>query len=290
MKKRFSVILQGGIGNQLFQICSGLYYAKKHDRDLQFVLSNDEKQNVFDLLNKDEFNVLYRKESGLQVFINRVLNRILKKSKKLRSIVMIHNSEEVGFNISLSKNSTFKQLRGYYQTHLYFEEVKPELISAIRISNFSDWYLSQRLIISSTIRPVMIHIRRGDYDQQSKSFGLLSIDYYKNAINYLRELNFTGPIWIFSDDTVIAATFAQLLDEVTHVVNPPRGTSACESMALMWEFSAHIIANSTFSWWGAILSSKSQIVIAPDPWFRNGLQIKNLIPPSWVKLNAYWED
>ena len=51
-----------------------------------------------------------------------------------------------------------------------------------------------------------------------------------------------------------------------------------------------IIANSTFSWWGAILSTKSKIVIAPDPWFKNGLQIKNLIPPNWIKLNAAWED
>ena len=290
MKQRFFVNLQGGIGNQLFQVCSGLYYAKKYDKDLRFLLSNEEKQNVFSLLDKNNFKVLYRKGSQLKCLTNRVLNWILKKSKILIAISRIHNSKEVGFDGSLSKNPSFKELRGYYQTHIYFDEVAPELFSAIDISNFSDWYLRQKIVVDSTSCPVMIHIRRGDYSQHSKSFGLLSIEYYKNAINYLRQSNFTGPIWIFSDDIAIATSFAELIDEVTHVVNPPHGTSDSESMALMWEFSAHIIANSTFSWWGAILSTKSKIVIAPDPWFKNGLQIKNLIPPNWIKLNAAWED
>jgi hypothetical protein len=290
MKQRFFVNLQGGIGNQLFQVCSGLYYAKRYEKDLHLILGSKKIYSIFSLLSKDNFKVVYKNESVINIFMSRVFNRILKKSKILSFISGIHNSKEVGYDVSLSINPSFKEIRGYYQTYLYLDEVRDELISTIEIKNFSDWYWKQKIIINSASRPIMMHVRRGDYSKHNNTFGLLSIEYYKSAINYLQESNFTGPIWIFSDDIEIATSFAELIDENTHIVNPPHGTSASESMALMWEFSAHIIANSTFSWWGAILSPNSKIVIAPEPWFMNELKIKNLIPPDWIKIDSAWEN
>jgi hypothetical protein len=290
MKSKFFVSLQGGIGNQLFQVCSGLYYAKKFQKDMYLVLASTDNHDIFSILSESKFKIYYRSKSKIIIFVSRLFNWMLKNLKMLSFISGIHYPKEVGFDVKLSLNGSFKELRGYYQTYIYLEEVKNELISKIEVEKFSDWYWQQKSIINSTSYPVMMHIRRGDYSQHSDSFGLLSIEYYEYAINHLRKLNFTGPVWIFSDDIEIAKSFAKLLDESTHIVNPPLGTNASESMALMWEFSAHIIANSTFSWWGAILSNNSKVVIAPDPWFINGLKIKNLIPPNWIKLDAIWEN
>ena len=128
---------------------------------------------------------------------------------------------------------------------------------------------------------VSLHIRRGDYVTLSDRHGLLSAPYYKSAIETVLKEFPESTFWVFSDDIETARTILQEIEAKLYFVDPPTNTPAAESLALMWVCKGHIIANSTFSWWGAALADESKITIAPDLWMKNGMVIEDLYLPEW---------
>ena len=138
------------------------------------------------------------------------------------------------------------------------------------------------------VNAVSLHVRRGDYvDNPSTNrwHGICSLDYYQRALDYIGFHAEAPHLFVFSDDQKWTRANLRFAAATTFVeINPPdRGY---RDMSLMARCRHHIIANSSFSWWGAWLNpSHEKIVVAPKQWFsaaRN--DTRDLIPPGWVRL------
>ena len=135
-----------------------------------------------------------------------------------------------------------------------------------------------------------VHVRRGDFKNFSNNVGLLSNDYYAEAIQEI-DLRSGGnfPIIVFSDEPEIANKVLEAHElRVNKWITQPVGSSPIESLLLMSEAHAIVIANSTYSWWAAKLG-RSKLVVAPKQWFRKGDPPKDLYPNDWQLVTSSWE-
>jgi hypothetical protein len=189
-------------------------------------------------------------------------------------------SPVLSFDPNLLKAKNAKSIYGYFQTALYYDKlgvlgfVNPKLI------NPSNWYQNNVLKIKAD-SPIVMHVRRGDYLNHSRIFQVLDRDYYLNAINTLPRDLIRNPIWIFSDDEIIARELIKYLPDRNYVVIDQVNQKPIEVLLLMSEGVAHITANSTFSWWSAKLSSSSKHIVAPQTWFNDRPTPKDLLPKNW---------
>jgi hypothetical protein len=137
---------------------------------------------------------------------------------------------------------------------------------------------------------VSVHIRRGDYVTNSHTnavHGTCSLEYYENAINYISEKVKAPHFFVFSDDYKWALeNFKNRSYPVTCISN--NADKNYEDLTLMYNCKHHIIANSSFSWWGAWLNpNEDKIVIGPKQWFKSKKQstdTKDVMPKEWVKM------
>ena len=134
---------------------------------------------------------------------------------------------------------------------------------------------------------VSMHFRRGDYlkARNQKVYGSCSMDYYKNAVKLMKEKikeDFT--LFIFSDDPIWVKKNANF-DCKTVVVDINSGKHGWFDLELMKNCNHNIIANSSFSWWGAFLNENSEkIVVAPEYWQANFKSNSDIIPENWYIL------
>jgi hypothetical protein len=190
---------------------------------------------------------------------------------------------------SIVKNR-YKYVSAYYQTYRYSEEMLSSLKVEYQLKFESTWLIEKRAMARKTAF-LAIHIRRGDYVSLKESFGLLSAEYYRNAIEVLRNRGFHwDEVWIFSDDIEGAKDLisAVVASENVSYIEPPEGTNPIESLMLFSESSVSIIANSTFSWWASFLSTSTKAVVAPSSWFRSSPDPQELIPESWLLIPSDW--
>ncbi len=173
-------------------------------------------------------------------------------------------------------------LIGYFQSFVWPESVQNQL-RLLKINHEGPDLHSLRREAES-LAPVVVHIRRGDYKGQT-TFGLLSEQYYRSAIDIIDRSHSCDPIWVFSDDVNEARKVLSWLPSGrVKYISDVDGQSAASLMAMRLG-SAYIIANSTFSWWGAFLSeTKNPLVIAPDPWFIGQKEPRLLTPKSWIRI------
>jgi hypothetical protein len=174
---------------------------------------------------------------------------------------------------------------GYFQTCLFAETVKDVVNSNaknILKGNKETLELHRESKVSS---PLIIHIRRSDY-QNDSNFGLLTADYYLNVMD--KNVLGSNPIWVFSDDIELARTIlAQIESRVTRWISEV-DNSAAMSMFAMSFGEVYVIANSTFSWWGAYLSEKSE-VFYPESWLRGIPHRGDLFPVTWIPNRGEYE-
>lgn len=181
-------------------------------------------------------------------------------------------------------------LDGYWQSDSYFSNVADLLRREFVLKdpvNAANLGMTA-LICQADASSVSLHIRRGDYvsnPHTAQYHGVCSLDYYRAAIDYLAERVPNPHFFVFSDDLAWVAENFKLSHPMT-LVDVNDADSGAWDMALMKSCSHHIIANSSFSWWGAWLNSASdKIVVAPARWFSRADQnTRDLIPSTWVRL------
>lgn len=185
------------------------------------------------------------------------------------------------FNYSpIPFNEHGTKLVGFFQSEKYFEGAEDEI----------------RKVFKLDIKPidaVSIHVRRGDYVQHANSFPPVTVDYIKQAFDYLKSKTDVYYIHVFSDDIEWCknnpAQNVQGSNSSSHWYYHD-GKTELEDLSMMASCSHHIIANSTFSWWGAWLGhNPDKIVVSPsaDNWFGPGFTggvPKDLIPDSWHQI------
>lgn len=189
----------------------------------------------------------------------------------------IVSEESFSFDENLFNNCPdWVSIQGYFQTEKYFKHIKDEIKSDFM---FKDEIINPcKQMISELNSPVSLHIRRTDYIT-NPNHSVLELDYYIRA---LKEFDKTSTVIVFSDDSEWCNQ-QELFSEDRFLIS--ERNSNYVDLCLMSLCSKHIIANSSFSWWGAWLS-KEEKVIAPKDWFKNSnkshLDTKDIIPENWM--------
>ncbi|MDP1766805.1 MAG: alpha-1,2-fucosyltransferase [Methylotenera sp.] len=188
-------------------------------------------------------------------------------------------------NINQLKDNVY--LEGYWQSERYFHEFSNKIREDF---TFKLPFSKQNTEIADRIGKVnalSLHVRRGDYANNSKTLathGLCSLDYYRAAIQLIIKQVENPHFFVFSDD--IAWVKNNLKIDFPHLfIDHNLGAESYNDMRLMSLCKHNIIANSSFSWWAAWLNTNPQkIVIAPQDWFSNKVNVSDLIPHGWIRI------
>jgi hypothetical protein len=171
-------------------------------------------------------------------------------------------------------------LNGYFQTEKYFKHIETIIRDEFR---FKDEIINECLKIKSNYKNIVsIHFRRGDYLGDSDRFPPLELEYYQEAINMFSDDEYT--FFIFSDDIDWCKNIFGDDKNIVYI----EGNNQFVDICLMSMCEHNIIANSTYSWWGAWLNQNpNKRVISPHKWFGPGLShlnTKDVIPENWIKI------
>lgn len=290
----FTVNLEGGIGNQLFQYVAGLSLALFRNCTLTINTSRVQgNRHGGECITSFVLPKNYPVEDAMNFpkLDNRVLRLIRFKSSPQLTNYKAYFSPEVGFDKNLMKLTKGTKINGYFQTFRYLDFLRSIGIAFqdLELKSTGSLFTSLSSQAFHTL-PVVLHFRRGDYAAYREEFGLLSSSYYSRAIEQLSLNSQVNEVWIYSDDFEVAKKeLAHLKEDVSlRFMDETKSMSAPEVLKLMSIGSAHIIANSSFSWWCASLSKTSSRVIAPKPWFKERASPKELIPGNWLVQESLW--
>lgn len=290
--------LQGGLGNQMFQFAAAKCLAIKNSCDLQVDLSFLRRHNVslphFTARNYElgifrNINCTFTDDDQRTLFFD------LKIKDRVRKLAGL-NYPKVFKEKSLLFDPLFFSLKppvyldGYFQSEKYFEEKGFEIRHGFEFPSFRDD--DNNLIhlnkISQTCA-VSVHVRRGDFQNPgiTEVHGILDTDYYMKAIKLMKEEFPESVFYFFSDD--MEWVKANLLKDLSGVcVEGNIGENSWKDMLLMSRCRHHIVANSSFSWWGAWLGiGNGKKVIAPKRWIVNDVSGKisdSIIPSEWQRI------
>lgn len=287
--------LLGGIGNQMFQYAAGRSLSLTHGRQLLLDLddfSSYSLHNGFELERVFALQAARADQSQISQLLKWRAHPLAKKILRRRWFSVFRGQRfvvEPHFHYwdEFQNLDGSRYLYGYWQSERYFQvhekTIRKDLEFRIPLSG-----LNQQLAYElATINAVSLHVRRGDYVSEKKNADVMavcSIAYYEKAIAYIAARVKNPTFYIFSDD--IAWVKKNLSIPFSYkYVNHNRSKESYRDMQLMSLCKHHIIANSSFSWWGAWLNpNKTKIVVAPKSWFVNGNDAKDLTPLEWTKL------
>ncbi|WP_338874062.1 alpha-1,2-fucosyltransferase [Spirosoma sp. SC4-14] len=285
--------IAGGLGNQLFQYALGRSLALKNNTSLYFDLSYYQHEYATDTVRKfklSPFNIDYRLlDTSPFLYISKATKLLPNRTLK----PFFYFLEEKHFHVDpivLASRASFIILDGGWQSEQYFNDcadiIRKELTFRRKTGALFERY---EAAIAKAEIPISLHIRRGDYVSHpdfSQSFGFIGLDYYKAAIAQLTAQFSKATFFVFSDDPDWVQQNLKLDYPHDFVVNTGADADLAD-LQLMSFCHHHIIANSSFSWWGAWLNPKQdKIVVAPARWFKNkpNWDTKDLIPANWIRL------
>lgn len=260
------LVFQGGLGNQIFQY--GFYsYIRKSNPNIKYVFDDGNSHNGFEL--DKWFNVDVNKASCFARLLFLVLRFL--RDKGLKNFIKMEEQYP-------KENGLF--LSGYWQNKQYFNK---------GFISFKELPLSDKnaevISLMEDSDSVAIHVRRGDYlrPPYDKIYGgICTIEYYKKAISII-EQHFENPCYfVFSDD--IEWVKDNLNIRNAYYIDWNIGNNSVYDMLLMSRVKANIIANSTFSFWGAFLNKSNVLTVCPKRWFFSTFKDPDIIPDNWIKI------
>jgi hypothetical protein len=255
--------LQGGLANQLFQWAYGKSLSEKYNTPLYLDLSSYTQQ----IGNTS-------REYSLVKFPNLNVNLpsdklVLTNVKKLQ--------DNFTYNEIKYDDSVDYYLDGYWQSEKYFKEFESVIKEELKPNQDILDKLNKTPFINKNV--VSMHIRRTDYTTSNGYHPVQTIDYYKRGLEVIGDYDY---IFVFSDDIKWCKENLNF-DNMIFI----EGLDDVEDLWLMSMCKHNIIANSSFSWWGAWLNSNpDKKVIAPSNWFgeRANLNTSDIIPSEWIKI------
>lgn len=280
------VRILGGLGNQMFQYAFYKALEKRHKKVLaDLTLFKDyELHNGFEL--NDVFGIDLREAPQ---FIINLYDTPNKKwlFRKLRRIINLKNTykEEIHeflFDPSFLSDPKPRLYYGYWQNEQYFEDI--DIRNDFKFKSPLSEKNQQILNRIENTQSVSIHIRRGDYVNHPLLGNICELPYYQAAISLMDSKLKNPSYFIFSNDITWCKTHLSL--EKATYIDWNTAKDSYIDMQLMSACKHQIIANSSFSWWGAWLNQNpNKIVIAPDKWI-NGEKFNNseIVPKTWIKI------
>ena len=318
--------ITGGLGNQMFQ------YAFAKTIENSITQNNENNQVLLDITayngrkELDGINLVHNGFELSRIFnisytaatrkmINKLstqptslISRIRRKyfTKKTHYIDTTFNYKSQ--IIEKSKTLLDRYYDGYWQSEKYFENIADNIRSDFTFKLPLSEKSSELLKTNVNRNLASLHIRRGDY-LNSPNLNVCSETYYKNALKKLCELSVPEVIFVFSDDIPWCKNQLKIEDYMGAILNSKttipeviyidwnKGQDSWQDMALMSKCNSHIIANSSFSWWGAWLdNSPNKVVIAPKVWNMRELHdndkyykhnYADIVPSSWLRAEVF---
>ena len=269
------VRVYGGLGNQLFQINFGHFLHEKFNQKVYFDFSFFKTQGkrkplvrlILREINQPPKNITKRFIKFNSFRLNQLYNKIFNKNY----------FTEFDPKIQIDENQNYF-FDGYWQDQKFLTKDSIQF-QKVKFSKVAKDYLDQ---IQASKKSISIHIRRTDYlsKKNQKIFKILDEQYYSSALELIKNLGVTNSdIFVFSDDVKWVNDNLKLSQKFTLVEN----TNEIDDLFLMSICNHNIIANSTFSWWGAYLNSnKNKIVVGPKDWYKNQSFEKNIKLKNWT--------
>lgn len=284
----------GGLGNQLFQYALARKLSIIKNIDVFLDISEFEKYTLR-TYQLNHFNVklnLISKDENKKIqptIIDRFVDRYSQLGKfvpyKYRTFF---KESSLRFDKKIFTIGKEAYLDGYWQSERYFQDIRDTLLTDLtpRYPLEEKTIETAKYIRSS--ESVCIHIRRGDYVTNPTTnayHGLCSLNYYLKSIEYLVSHISNTVFFVFSDDIEWAKKNLKGVEPVFFVENR-QNLGDIQDFYLMTQCKHFIIANSSFSWWGAWLSDNNEkMVIAPKTWFTaEEYDATDLVPDRWIRL------
>ena len=277
-----TVRVTGGLGNQLFQYAAGRALAMRLDCRLMLDVSFYRKgrHRVFAL---SQFPI--KADVGHMKGASFGLSRWSSLIRGVFGNEKTYREPHFHFDPNFDSLTPPVVLEGYFQSYRYCQGWEQQIRTDLEVPMPTD---SESLRLADQIANVeatVLHIRRGDYissPKASRIYAPCTLEYYKRA---MEQIPGKDPVLVLSDDMDWARrnvpAVKPLLFPVANAIRP-----AMADLWLMTKACHHIIANSSFSWWGAWLAKESSgRKIAPRNWFNDpAINDSDLIPNNWVRL------
>lgn len=295
------VNITGGLGNQMFQYAFALSLKEKFPLEDVYIDISHYNTIFFkhykgiNLHNGFEIEKVFPNANipvagckellKLSYYIpNYILSRLGRKLLPVRKTEMVLSFSDTYSYLPEVYKSRSCYYEGYWQNIRYFEGIKDKLMNVFAHPEPNEYNKTMIQELSSR-ESVGIHVRRGDYLSEPDYRGICNINYYKRAINRLKEEDKKYSFYIFSNDIKWCTENLEPLMDGYNVlyVTGNKGKKSCWDMFLMTYCKNLIIANSSFSWWGAFLNKNVERVIAPCPWVNIDCKIE-LYETAWEKL------
>ena len=256
------VRVTGGLGNQMFQYAMYKSLEKKGKLvklDSKSFYETKKEHNGYELERIFDIKPNKPTKEDLEKFDENNISTLFKIKRKLfGDKKFVYDTKEYVFNKDVYKLKN-SYLNGYWQSIKYFEGIENDIKKDFRFKNQLDKNNLEILNEIENSNSISIHIRRGDYmsPENYNMYGCIATPtYYKKAIKVIEEKVENPTFFVFSNDMDWVKKNIQINSRVFYI-----------DMFLMSKCKHNIIANSSFSWWGAWLNeNKNKIVIAPKKW------------------------
>ncbi|MBN2652227.1 MAG: alpha-1,2-fucosyltransferase [Spirochaetales bacterium] len=274
----------GGIGNQMFQYAFG-EFLKKYDDEIFFDINffdNYKLHKGFEIEEAFSLKLKTVDYGDVKKYTSARKNFILNKLYKL-----LKNKNECVEYVSDLKDDDFHKkiyFNGYWQRFSYVGESRDRLIEAFKF-NVDDEKVSEYSKKMSGVNSISVHVRRGDYIGHKYLGDICNLDYYREAISICNNRLENCVYFIFSDD--IEWCRSNFLGDNYVFVDALE--KDYYDIFLMTQCQHNIIANSSFSWWGAFLNLNGGLVLCPKKWskYKNS---SDLIDPNWIVVEGSYDN
>ena len=279
--------IEGGLGNQLFQYAFGTQLAYRNNTELVLDLSSYASKPAHGYM-LDRFSIGFRELRSDEW--KRIPGRYREGKRSLLQALVFTGKEltrvrerPFGFSEKYMSAPDDSYLVGYWQSERFFRDVTTKIREQFRptVSMSSETLrIRDRMLNSSSIA---IHLRRGDYiTTQPMAARNLSLDYYRECVVSQLARRPESEVYVFSNDIPWCLANLDLPCRV-HFVEHTNNATAHEDLCLMTAAECLVIANSTFSWWGAYLSERQdKTIFTPKSWYHPGtLDDSNINCKDW---------
>jgi hypothetical protein len=279
--------LKGGLGNQLFQIMATIAYCVQHK--LPFIFPYSEMLN-------ERPTYWHNLFVNIKQYTSAPIN--FKNSDEIRDILYQHPKyEEPSFTYSEIPKYNDIMLCGYFQSYKYFDNIQTKIHGIFDIKYKQIQSRNEFPDLLDSLNTISMHFRMGDYKHKQEFHAILPVDYYINAMNCIDSLNIVNcpcKVLVFGEQE----DHEEIQDKLKYIkenINMDATFVIVDSaipdwkqMLIMTCCEVNIIANSTFSWWGAYLNNNTKKVLYPDIWFGPSINSStlDLFPDDWTKVSC----
>ena len=288
-------MLRGGVGNQLFQLCAGLYYSLHNDADVildfseihgnqhqgfnladcKLIQSKRFFDDRYSLLNLDDLETPQGKRRELSKIWNRISNRTI-----------IQNSS-FGEDDRLDSKKNVSVISGYFQSNKYVDFlinngfVVPQDFQPTRLSVNAE--ILQAYVTEKA--PIILHVRSGDYAKHIKSIGIVGPEYYLGALSKIKDYR-DKEVMLITDDKRYAFHLMQEIKVEATYFEESQHLHPLELIYGLSHAKDFVIPNSSFSWWAAKLSDQTGTIVCPKDWFREFGTPKGIRATNWDEAES----